>query len=405
MRRFCTAAFLGITAFAAHAQSTVTLYGTLDSGISYANNVQTGRSGGKLVGKSQVGLTDGAIGFGNRWGLKGVEDLGGGQSAIFVLENGFGQNTGTIQQGGSYFGRQSFVGLTNQMGSVTLGRQYDSYIEALQLLSILSAWPAYIGTHPNDVDNLANTYRVNNSVKLKTVSMHGLKIGGTYSFGGAAGSITQNQIWALGANYIAGPLSLGIGYFNARDPNISLYGNTPAKGGVTANNIGSFGTATTGESSPVFAGYASAKTTQIIGIGAAYAFGATSVGVVVTNPRFESLGSSSGPNPMRYTGSANFINAEINIKRRFTPSFLMASAFNYTKRNSVDNDAGAKYMQFDLLADYSLSKRTDIYAVAVLQRASGTDSLGQSAVASITGFSPSSTNKQVGFRLALLHKF
>lgn len=108
---------------------------------------------------------------------------------------------------------------------------------------------------------------------------------------------------------------------------------------------------------------------------------------------------------MKYTGSANFINAEINIKTRFTPSFLMVTAFNSTKRNSVDNDAGAKYLHFDLLADYSLSKRTNIYAVAVLQRASGTDSLGQSAVASITGFNPSSTNKQLGFRVALLHKF
>jgi predicted porin len=405
MRRICTAVLLGTTAFSVHAQSTVTLYGTLDSGISYANNAQTGKTDGVLSGRRQIALTDGAIGFGNRWGLKGTEDLGGGQAAIFVIENGFGMNTGVIQQGGAEFGRQAWVGLSNNLGTVTLGRQYDSYIEAVQLLSVLSGWPAYIGTHPDDVDNLANTNRTNNSVKFRTASISGLRLGAMYSFGGVAGNFTQNQIWSLGANYSAGPLSLGAGYFNARDPNVSFYGNTPNKGSATANNLGSFGSATTAQGNPVFAGYASAKTTQIIGVGASYAFGATTVGAVVTNPRFESLGSSSGPNPLKYTGSANFINAELSVKTRITPSVLLVSAFDYTKRNSVNDDGGAKYYQLDFEADYSLSKRTDIYALAVLQRASGRDSLGQPAVASITGFSPSATNKQLGFRLALLHKF
>ena len=43
--------------------------------------------------------------------------------------------------------------------------------------------------------------------------------------------------------------------------------------------------------------------------------------------------------------------------------------------------------------------------MSALQHASGRDSLNQSAVASISGFSPSTTSKQVGFRVALRHKF
>ena len=405
MRRIFTAVVLGGTAFTVYAQSTVTLYGTLDSGITYVNNAQTGKSGGTLVGHPQTALTDGALGFGNRWGLRGSEDLGGGLKTIFAIENGFGMNTGVIQQGGAEFGRQSWVGLSNDLGTVTLGRQYDSYIEAVQLLSILRVWPAYIGTHPDDVDNLANTNRTNNSIKFRSSVMNGFRVGGMYSFGGVAGNFTQNQIWSLGASYSAGPFSFGAGYFNARDPNVSFYGNTPNKGPATANNLGSFGSTTSPQGNPVFAGYASAKTTQIIGVGATYALDQTTIGVVVTNPRFESLGSASGPNPLKYSGSANFINAELNVSSRLTSSFLLASAFDYTKRNSVNGDGGAKYYQLDFEADYSLSKRTDLYALAVLQRASGRDSLGQPAVASITGFSPSATNKQVGFRLALLHKF
>jgi predicted porin len=405
MKRIFTAVVLGGTAFTACAQSTVTLYGSLDSGITYVNNAQTGKSGERPVGHPQTALTDGAIGFGNRWGLRGTEDLGGGLKTIFAIESGFGMNTGVSQQGGALFGRQSWVGLSNDLGTVTLGRQYDSYIEAVQLLSVLGSWPAYMGTHPDDVDNLANTNRTNNSIKFRTSGWNGLKVGAMYSFGGAAGNFTQNQIWSLGASYSVGSFSFGAGYFNARNPNVSFYGNTPNKGTATANNIGSFGSATSPEANPVFAGYASANTTQIIGAGVTYALGQTTIGVVVTNPRFESLGSASGPNPLKYSGTANFINAELSVRSHLTPTFLLMSAFDYLKRNSVNNDGGAKYYQFDFGADYSLSKRTDLYALAVVQQASGRDSLGQPAVASITGFSPSATNRQAGFRLALLHKF
>src|ERR1700722_20354845 len=115
-------ALLG-AAGAAHAQSSVTLYGVLDDSIQYVNNVNVSGSN-----KSSVGLAAGNL-QGNRWGLKGTEDLGGGLKAVFQLENGFSPNSGAM---GSYngssklFGRQAFVGLSSdQFGTVTIGRQYD----------------------------------------------------------------------------------------------------------------------------------------------------------------------------------------------------------------------------------------------------------------------------------------
>jgi predicted porin len=62
-------------------------------------------------------------------------------------------------------------------------------------------------------------------------------------------------------------------------------------------------------------------------------------------------------------------------------------------------------MQLDFALDYLLSKRTDVYALAAFQRATGNDSLGQPAVAGISGFTPSATSKQVGLRIGLRHKF
>ena len=105
---------------AAQAQSNVTLYGVLDGGLSYVSNVG---------GSKNFGTADG-LQSGNRWGLKGSEDLGGGLSAIFTLENGFNLTNGGLGQGSREFGRQAFVGLSSKsFGSLTIGRQYDSVVD------------------------------------------------------------------------------------------------------------------------------------------------------------------------------------------------------------------------------------------------------------------------------------
>jgi predicted porin len=407
MKRFFVAATVATAAAGAHAQSTVTLYGIVDVGLSYQNSAQTGKVGGQLKGASVTALTDAhATGLsGSRWGVRGTEDLGGGLKAVFVLENGFMMNSGTFAQGGAEFGRQAYVGLSSaQAGTVTAGRQYDPLVDAIQQFSA-PYWAGYMSSHIGDIDNLANTSRINNAVKYTTPVFHGLKAGAFYSFGGVAGSQAQNQIWSLGLSYSAGPLSLGAGYLNARNPNVSFYGNTPNKGPATVNNIGSLGSATTPESSPAFAGYASANTLEIMGVGASYAFSRTTVSAVLTNTRFDGLGSASGPNSFGYSGKATFTNAELGVRTMIAPTLMTGLAFDYTQRNSVNGDGGAKYLQLDFALDYLLSKRTDVYALAVVQRATGHDSLGQSAVATISGFTPSATNKQLGLRIGLRHKF
>src|ERR1044072_1523990 len=110
-------ALLSVTGVA-HAQSSVTLYGLIDESIQYAHN--TVDASGK--NSNQVGLVGGNL-QGNRFGLKGTEDLGGGLKAIFQLENGFDINSGRLGQGGKMFGRQAYVGLTkDSVGRVPLRR-------------------------------------------------------------------------------------------------------------------------------------------------------------------------------------------------------------------------------------------------------------------------------------------
>ncbi|HHT9054740.1 TPA: porin, partial [Burkholderia cenocepacia] len=114
------AATLGMFGTAAHAQSSVTLYGLIDAGVAYSNKVATTGGHGKLVKYGD------GVASGSRWGIRGSEDLGDGLKALFVLENGFSSGDGSIGQGGALFGRQAFVGLSkNGIGSLTFGRQYS----------------------------------------------------------------------------------------------------------------------------------------------------------------------------------------------------------------------------------------------------------------------------------------
>ena len=148
-------ALLG-AAGAAQAQNSVTLYGVIDAGIGYVHNAQGNE---KLVGMINGNLS------GDRWGLKGQEDLGGGLKAIFQLESGFHVGTGRLGQGGREFGRQAFVGLTaDQYGTVTIGRQYDPLVDMVQGITADNYFGSAFAT-PGDVDNYDNSLRTSNAVK------------------------------------------------------------------------------------------------------------------------------------------------------------------------------------------------------------------------------------------------
>jgi predicted porin len=371
-------AALGAFAGVAHAQSSVTLYGIIDEGF----NINTNSGGSHLYNLSSGVLQ------GSRWGLRGTEDLGGGLKAVFVLENGFDVNSGKLGQGGLMFGRQAYVGLSSQFGTVTLGRQYDSVVDYVGPLEAGDQWGGYIAAHPGDLDNFNNAYRVNNAIKFTSANYAGLTFGGLYSLGGVAGDYSRNQIFSAGVGYNNGPLVLGAGYLNVRNPNVSLFGNNTAT--ATLSTV----------SSPVYSGYASAHTYQVIGAGGAYTIGAATIGATYSNVKFYDIGGAT------FTGqTATFNNGEINFKYQLTPALLVGAAYDYTRGSSLNGNDSAKYHQGSAGVDYFLSKRTDVYITGVYQHASGTDSTGKSAVAAINGLSASSNDNQFTARIGIRHKF
>jgi predicted porin len=100
------------------ASAQVTLYGRIDAGVS----VTTTNSG--AAGESDLSVNKQHSGnqSGSRWGLKGTENLGGGMSASFVLENSLAIDTGAS----TGFSRQAFISVAGPFGALSLGRQYTA---------------------------------------------------------------------------------------------------------------------------------------------------------------------------------------------------------------------------------------------------------------------------------------
>jgi predicted porin len=114
---------------AAMAQSSVTLYGVADVFLG-SKKVNTVVATGNVLSTTQARNTviDSNGLNSSRWGLRGIEDLGNGMKAVFVLESGFSIDTGAVASATSLFNRQAFVGLdSTSFGTVSLGRHYSAY--------------------------------------------------------------------------------------------------------------------------------------------------------------------------------------------------------------------------------------------------------------------------------------
>ncbi|MGU7775288.1 porin [Burkholderia sp. MR1-5-21] len=374
------AALSGVFATAAHAQSSVTLYGLIDAGITYTNN-----QGGHSAWQETSGSVNGS-----RWGLRGAEDLGGGLKAIFTLENGFGINNGTLKQNGREFGRQAFVGLAHDIyGSVTLGRQYDSVVDYLGPLSLTGT--QYGGTqfaHPFDNDNLNNSFRINNSVKYQSANYSGLKFSALYGFSNST-SFANNRAYSVGASYSYMGFNFAAAYLQLNN-NVNALSQAVTDPGAVAGDW-------------TFA----AGRQRTWGAGLNYTFGPATAGFVFTQTRLtDSRAISAAASGVTggitgLSGGTRFNNYEINGRYALTPALSLAGSYTYTDSRIVGQTPS--WHQFNLQADYALSKRTDVYLQGEYQKVNAD---GLNLDANINGLgTASSTNKQISVTAGLRHRF
>jgi predicted porin len=378
----------------AYAQSSVTLYGIIDEGVQFISNNKNVVNG-RNVGGRQFNL-DSTNGInGSRWGLKGSEDLGGGLAAIFQLESGVNLNNGQLGQGGAEFGRQAYVGLaSNRFGAITLGRQYDSVFYMVQPVTTMGYYGSALFSHPGDLDNLNNSLRVNNSIRYTSVKYRGLTVMGEWSLGGQPGNFTGGSGYNAGVSYANGSLALAAAYEYFKNPT----GATGSTGFFTGNPNGA-----TQLSGVLNSGYTTASSYQVITGGATYTIGGLLIGAAYSNVEYGNITALRG-------NSARFNTGEVGIKYQFTPSFYAGIGYEYTKGNAVGNGVGGTvgnqhFNQLGVMADYFVSKRTDFYAAATLQKASGISSTGGAAVANIGNIGDSSNSRQAYVRLAIRTRF
>lgn len=204
-----------------HAQTNVTFFGIVDAGIQVIDYDRgaAGNFSGVKSGHRNA----------NRWGLRGAEDLGGGLSAIFRLEQGFDIDTGVLGQGGRTFGRHAYVGLDGSFGTLALGRVSNFDGGSFDMFGPIDPFEAGFG-----VASLASTMsgsgglRVDNAVLYRTPKLGGFQGGWIHSFntngqenvGGVSANTRYDNV---GASFGAGQFYGAVTYSVARFPDASNF--------------------------------------------------------------------------------------------------------------------------------------------------------------------------------------
>ena len=188
---------------AAMAQSSVTLYGVVDTGLTYSKGDES------VYGMTHVGGN-----VNSRLGFRGVEDLGNGLKATFNLEAGMGVDDGNNymdkDSNGMAFRRTSTVGLAGNFGEVRLGRMLTSSYLAVSRYDAFgdTGIGASLAWNGGQTGYAART---ENAISYSSPNFSGFKIGAEYGFGEQQKASDKRYI-GLGATYDNGPLSLGLGF-------------------------------------------------------------------------------------------------------------------------------------------------------------------------------------------------
>jgi predicted porin len=339
-------AVLGTFAGMAHAQSNVTIWGIITGGVRHVTNVGT-----------TAATADGdRLGMGtyraNRFGIKGVEDIGGGLQAYFSLENGFNIGTGEMTNG-VLWQRAAFVGLKGPWGAVDIGRQTTI---AFKVVSIYDPFEYKYGSIlPPTQAGVAAGARNNNEIQY-AVEFGGLTARAGYALGEVAGDTSAGSIKTVGFSYGDGPWNVG-GVYTKRNPNIG----TVAAPSYRNNDHFTVGGAYETGPFKFFVGYADEKqeTTAV-----------------------------TGDNTTKWSW--------LGAKYKLTPAWSVTAAHYRTKLRTAGAD-GTRGLSM-IGTGYSLSKRTTLFAEVDSLKLAGAERGSATSV-------PFGQDRQTGISVGIDHVF
>lgn len=359
------AALLAGFAGAASAQSSVTLYGVLDGGVRYQNwNLSNGPFSKVDISTSSIAVVSGTQST-SRFGVRGVEDLGSGNQAVWNLEGQVNVNNGTDGGLGTWQ-RAAIIGLRNDAwGQVDIGRQ-------LNLAFKFAGGPIDSAFGVNaPIINISGVMgitavRQSNMLMYQSPSLSGFKVGAQYSFntglatnrqlatGGASADAAQGSSFDTGNNMrnIAGAVS----YTNGGIYVTGVYDQfTPASNTISGQN----GTKVT---SWVVAGAYDAK---VVKVGVAYnqvrggliqGQSTTAVSGDITNPF--------GGGGIVFAEGAGTNAWNINASAPVGASGTVMAAYQGQSHTGVVADVGgATQLTWGLGYSHAFTKRTNVYAI------------------------------------------
>jgi predicted porin len=335
-------AVLIVFSASAHAQSSVTLYGVLDSGFLYqSTSAATFSPKAPNLGRVYQ-LKDGGI-YSSYWGLKGSEDIGGGYKITFKLQGTFNTANGKFGLSDTpgttaLFNQYATVGATGPFGTFDAGRQIIPMIYAMAETdvrgaqyfgSILTSWlgvnqaAGWPGTSTNaPIGALYDS----NALVYNSPKFYGTSLALEYAPGGVAGQFQGGTRESAVLKYSNYGLNLSAVYYNGHDTN--PYPLTyPAAPAVPA----------TGSDNNRFYYFGAMYTISGLSVSASYAI---------------------GKNPAK-SNSVDFEMASGGLGYQFNPTFKITSGYYYLKdRNNSANHSS----EFAVGAEYNLSVRTKAYA-------------------------------------------
>ncbi|RAS30985.1 porin [Paraburkholderia bryophila] len=308
----------------AQAQSSVTLYGVVDESVRYLTHANP-------AGDSSLGLGNGGM-TQSRWGLKGVEDLGGGWSTFFKLENRIYINSGQSDPTLPFF-NEAQIGVRSALyGQVIIGRQYNVMIEGITVGGYGSnSWIPYDFSFQPEVTMTGGIW-TSNQVQYQA-RYNGFTFATGYAFGGNAGNSNGSQIGAAAAYGPAGgPFSVGAAYEESKDSVNGAAAKAWTFGGSYTWNLTRFSAGyIVNRNDAGFANFANGP---------------------FTAPELTAL---------KYTDFSRRRMIMGGIAQQVGDVWHFAANIWRTLQDGKTHAQDGSAWQYQLVADYNLSKRTDVY--------------------------------------------
>ena len=325
----------------AKAQSSVTLYGTLATGLAYSPNVRGGSYAAELDNDH----------WNSTVGLKGREDLGAGLSVLFNLQMAIRPSTGALAGAGgcTQLFCKAYLGLADErLGTLTIGRQHDYMAELLPYQA--NYYSTTMAAHPGGIDRF-NFPGINNAVKYRGV-FGPLTAGFMYALpdSTATGQAISGRTLSAVLAYSKSGFDAALAWSSFSDYALKPWSATSGLGFPAGTFWGVKGT-------PGSTAIVPLARLDMAGAGAGYTYGPTRVALGAFDIHLKGRNGESASMPI--------LNA--NVGYYVKPDFILACGYWHANFGA----AQTRYDNVNVSADYFLSKTTDVFISPVYEHTSG----------------------------------